>query len=277
MIKINQKVIDISQLNHVILSSGKFKILEFMDKYSRVYEYETISELEFELGMRLQIIQAARLLNKSGVKFATFKTSKCNEEYWRRTNKGAFELKVNVSPQTGIEDIFLNGKKYAFECATAIVIIFYKAILDTINEEQFNRLFLGLILYDWQYDQDLELIIHEGTDFLPGDCVYFNNPDYDPKTPEWQGENAIVLDDDLYFGHGIGIGTSTQIIGVLNSKRKRNFEKSSYLSNHIVGINFNHISNYRLKKFRKNSLVHHQFSDFSNLIVSEIGSKIYLL
>ncbi|MFC3886015.1 protein-glutamine gamma-glutamyltransferase [Bacillus songklensis] len=277
MIKINQKLIEVSQIGYGISSSEKSKILELMGKYSKVYEYETMEQLEFELEIRLQIIRAAVLLYKSGVKFATFSRSKCNEKYWRLTEKGAFVLKPNVLPQTAIEDIFLNGSKYAFECATAIVIIFYKAVLESIDKEQFNRLFSGLYLYDWQYDQDLDLRTHEGTDFLPGDCVYFKNPEYDPKTPQWQGENAIILDENLYYGHGIGITTRQVIINFLNTKRKKNSNKSAYLTHRITRLNVNYLSQFRLKTFRENSLICQHVCHFSNLIISEIGSNTYLL
>ncbi|MBO8176950.1 MAG: protein-glutamine gamma-glutamyltransferase [Bacillus sp. (in: Bacteria)] len=274
MIKINQKLIDVSQINHENLSYEKTKILELMGKYNKIYEYETIEQLEFELSVRLQIIQAAVLLNNSGVQFATYSTSTCNENYWKLEKNGAFVLKPNVLPRTAIEDIFLNGSKYAFECATAMVIIFYKAVLESINKEQFNRLFSGLYLYNWVYDQDLNLRTHEGTDFLPGDCVYFKNPEHDPKTSQWQGENAIILDENLYYGHGIGITTSQIIINFLNTKRKKNSNKSAYLTNHITRLNFDYLSPFRLKIFRESPLIYQQFS---NLIISKIGSTTYFL
>lgn len=272
VITINQKLMEVSQIGHGISSSEKLHIIELMGKSSRVYEYESIEQLEFELEMRLQTIHAAVLLYKSGAKFATFRTSKCNEKYWTLTEKGAFVLKPNVLPQTGIEDIFMNGKKYAFECATAIVIVFYKAVLESIDKNQFNRLFSGLYLYDWQYDQDLDLRIHEGTDFLPGDCVYFKNPEYHPNTPHWQGENAIVMDQNLYYGHGIGFRTGKFIIDFLNSKRKENSHQSAFLMRRIMRLNFHYFSHFRSQALRENSFQHS-----SQLIISKIGSKTYLL
>ena len=47
-----------------------------------------------------------------------------NDAYWRVSEAGALELRYQVEPSTGIKDIFENGSKYAFECATAIVIVF---------------------------------------------------------------------------------------------------------------------------------------------------------
>ncbi len=147
--------------------------------------------------------------------------SRCNEKYWKRTDNGGFQLLPTVSPHQAIDDIFYNGHEYAFECATAVIIIFYKAVLNNIGKANFNRLFADLYLHDWQYDEDLELHGYKGSDYLPGDCAYFKNPDYNPDTPQWKGENTIVLDETLYFGHGIGITTRERIIEVLNLKRKR--------------------------------------------------------
>lgn len=277
MIQISQKLIEVSQISHGTLSSEKGKIIESMGKYSQVYKYETIEQLEFELEIRVQIMRAAILLNKSGAKFATFQTSKCNEKYWRLTEKGAFMLKANVLPQTAIEDIFMNGNKYAFECATAMVIIFYKAVLESIDNKQFNRLFSDLYLYDWQYDQDLDLRIHEGADFLPGDCVYFKNPEYNPRTPWWQGENAIVLDKDLYYGHGIGIRNSKFIIQFLNTKRKKNADQTAFLTDQITRLNFKYLSQFRIEPLRETFCTLQQFWHTTNLVISEIGTKTYLL
>lgn len=277
MIIINQKLMDVSQIGQGSLSKEKVKCAELMAKYSQVYEYETVEQFEFELEMRTQIIHSAVLLNKSGVKFATFQTSKCNEKYWHLTEKGAFVLKKGVLPQTGIADIFMNGNMYAFECATAIVIIFYKAVLETIDNQHFNRLFSDLYLYDWHYDQDLMLQIHRGTDFLPGDCVYFKNPEFNPETPYWQGENAIVIDHDLYYGHGIGIKTSQVILGFLNTKRKKNATESSFLMDQITRLNLHTLIQLKLTGLRAKYLIFPPICHSSNLIISEIGTKNYLL
>lgn len=277
MILINQELMHVSQLDHGFFSKEKMKIIELMGKYSRVYHYHSIRQLEFELEMRIQIIRAAELLSKSGAKFSTFSTSNCNENYWLRTEQGAFFLKPQVMPQTAIEDIFVNGDKYAFECATAIVIVFYKAVLETIDNQEFNRLFTDLFLYDWQHEQDLDLRIDKGTDFLPGDCVYFKNPEFDPRTPWWQGENAIVVDKDLYYGHGIGIQTGEIITQFLNSKRKNGAVQSAFLLNEITRINLDKLIHFQKKKTRDNFPQFSQLCHSHNLIVSQIGAKTYLL
>lgn len=188
---------------------------------NRVYEYSSIDELKFEMNMRKSIVKASRDLLKSRMAFRVFRQSKCNENYWIRTNDGGFELKEGVKPSDAIRDIYKNGYKYGTECATAIIIIYYKALTDIYPDELFNQAFPRIRLMNWHYDRDLGVNYYRNiSDYLPGDCRYFKNPDVDPKTPQWQGENAIDLGDGTYYGHGIGIMKAEAIIRVLNSKRK---------------------------------------------------------
>jgi protein-glutamine gamma-glutamyltransferase len=276
MIIVNQKALGTNEYHHWISSREKLNIIEMMGQYSQVYEYQTIDQLDFELEMRVQIMKAAVLLDKSGAEFTGLRYSKCNEKYWRRTPNGAFILKANVPPQTGIADIFRNGKKYAFECATAIVIIFYKAVLESVDKNVFNQLFSGLYLYDWQHDQDLDLPVHDGRDFLPGDCVYFKNPEYNPKTPQWRGENSIVMGKNLYFGHGIGMRTSQFIINYLNKKRQKNSHQPAYLTTEITRLNFRYLNQFKLIASRDDSYKHYFLYQPSKLVSAEIGSKTYI-
>nr|WP_275580407.1 protein-glutamine gamma-glutamyltransferase [Metabacillus iocasae] len=251
VIQINGMFISFNQLQQATLDREKMKLLEKMYEQNEVYEYDNVGQLEFELELRIQIVKAAKLLNESGAKFANFANSKCNEDYWLLTDKGAFILKEDVLPETGIKDIFKNGPLYAFECATAIVIIFYKAILESIHHERFNQLFSGLYLYDWEYHDNLDLYVHKGANVLPGDCVYFQNPDYDPELPHWKGENAIVMGDNLYFGHGIGIRTSEEIISFLNTKRKEGSKTSAFLVEESVRVNTEKLRPFRSSKSQK--------------------------
>jgi protein-glutamine gamma-glutamyltransferase len=207
------------------------------------YVYDSYDEFQFELTLRKKIVEAARSLLASKVDFAPLKKSRCNWKYWIRTEQGGFQLRPNVLSSAGIRDIYISGGLYAFECAAAMVIILYKAMLDTIGEERFNALFGDLLLYDWNYDSDLHLIsINSNEESFPGDILYFKNPDVSNDTPEWQGENVVKLSKNLYYGHGIGNKSEQQIISKLNSHRKPNSKQSAYLKDQATYPDFKYLA-----------------------------------
>ncbi|MGI6175804.1 MAG: protein-glutamine gamma-glutamyltransferase [Christensenellales bacterium] len=207
------------------------QLLEQMSKSTETYRYDTLDQLKFELSLRREIVDAARALSRSGLRFAVFHKSECNPEYWDRTGNGGFRLKSGVKPSDAIRDIFKNGGKYATECATAMVIVYYGALLEVFSEETFNTLFPSIYLMNWH---ELRPLLREVgspkkvSDILLGDRCYFRNPDVSPKTPELQGENVIVLPNELYYGHGIGIANANQIIRILNANRKEGATQSAY-------------------------------------------------
>ena len=86
------------------------------------------------------------------VEFEIFANARCNPKYWDLTGVGGFQLKPDVRPSDAIQDIYNNSSLYAFECATAKVIIFYHAVLNSIGEELFNQYFKNLYLYSWHFD-----------------------------------------------------------------------------------------------------------------------------
>lgn len=210
-----------------------------------LYKYNSIDQLQFEMRLRSNIIEAAQGLNRSGAKFATFKTTYCNERIWHRTPEGGIKLRQGVTPAAGIRDIFVNGRMYGFECATGILIVLYKGILDSIKESEFNRLFANLLLYDWQYDSDLRMIQVQGIEHsYLGDVLYFRNPDVNPATPEFQGENVIKCGEDLFFGHGMGILPSHMIIGMLNRLRRPFAMQSAYLTDQVDYPDYIYLSQF---------------------------------
>jgi protein-glutamine gamma-glutamyltransferase len=210
-----------------------------------IYRYDSVNHLRFELSLRAKLVDAAVALHKSGVKFAIFKNSRCNEQFWDLTERGGFRLKAGATPASAIRDVYANGKKYGFECATAVVIVLYKGVLDAIDESKFNRLFANMLLYDWHHDSDLRLIQDQGSSrALPGDVLYFNNPGVSPNTPQWQGENAVKLGADAYYGHGIGIVSAQRIINVLNRFRRPGSTESAYLTDPIIYPDFLYLSQF---------------------------------
>lgn len=242
MITISQTPIDFNIfVTGFTQNSIEFTILNILQKSSFTYDYSSMDELKFELALRREIVNAAIALNKSSLNFAIFRKTRCNEKYWQRTSTGGFLLKQNVKPSEAVRDIYINGNLYATECATAMVIVYYKALLDTMGEATFNKLFTRIELMNWHnIDRRLSEISTPVfyNDYLPGDRRYFKNPDVDPKTPEWQGENVIDLSNGLYYGHGIGATNGNNIIKNLNNNRRNDASQSAYLMDSAGRPNF---------------------------------------
>lgn len=222
-------------LNSDQLNPAEQKIIEAMLTSPARYDYSSMRELSFETSFRNHTIQSATALIHSGAKFATFAKTYGNDMFWRRSPEGALELRYNVPAALGIRDIFERGSLYAFECATAIVVIFYFALLRMIGDQAFNAAFPTITLYDWHYEK-LPVYSEIRNDFLPGDCLYFANPDFDPARPEWRGENAIYFGYDQFAAFGLGILTAEQVIQRLNSFRKRGATQSAYLMSHVTRV-----------------------------------------
>lgn len=205
---------------------------------------EAAERLSFELLVRENTVKAAKSLYFSEASFATFYHSRCNSKYWLLTREGGFELKANAAPAEAIRDIFTNGAQYAFECATAMVIVLYRAVLDTLGDTVFNRLFSNLYLWDWHFDFDLRLTWNVPQAYYPGDIRYFKNPEVDPKTPYWQGENVVDLGGGLYYGHGLGIRSAKEMIAALNQRRRPGATRSAYLMDEAARPGYAYLSQF---------------------------------
>ncbi|WNS41973.1 protein-glutamine gamma-glutamyltransferase [Paenibacillus sp. MMS20-IR301] len=238
------------------------------------YGYTTPANPAFESKMRSEIIAAANWMNVGGTDFSTFKNSRCNPKYWNRTANGGFELKAGVSPSAAVNDIFVNGSLYAFECAMAMVMILYKATISMIGEEAFDRYFTDLFLWDWSYDSNLKLITtFNPAERQPGDVVYFKNPDHDPDKPEWQGENAIMLSEDRFYGHGLGIKSASAMISSLNKERVPGSRTSAYLADEALHPDFAYIASLSARSGPRN----HGKHSAKTAIYSRIGVKSYII
>ncbi len=232
MIDINGAELDLKKIaSQYAPNAMEVKIAEAMARSAERYRYDTDAELKFELQLRRSIVNAARDLSRSGLQFRVFRKSKSNPDFWTRNADGGFQLAAGVKPSDAIRDIYDNGRLYGTECATAMVIVYYKALLDVLPEELFNKLFSDITLMNWQHlDPDLGIVtVDNPPDYLPGDARYVRNPDVDPLTPQWQGENVFDLGGGQYYGHGIGITTMDRIIDALNSARREGATKSAYL------------------------------------------------
>ncbi|MDQ0229820.1 protein-glutamine gamma-glutamyltransferase [Metabacillus malikii] len=272
MIYIGNRLYYAVQLKSPSYTVEENELITRMGRYRIRYDFSHFQQFRFALKLRVMIIRAARDLLSSQAKFANFADSTCNPKYWTLTANGGFKLKQDVQPADAIKDIFQNGPLYAFECATAIVIIFYKAALESINIEQFNRIYQGLYLRDWRSDEDLPINTRKGNDFLPGDCLYFNNPEFDPNVSYWRVENAIDLGNGHFFGHGIGIKTAEKMIEALNSRRKPNATVSAYLLSQVTRLDDQY-----LYHFASPGLQQRGEPEFiaSNLVVGRVGRAVF--
>lgn len=210
----------------------KKSVLSAMDASSRVYAFDTPEQLKFELSLRQETVAAAHLLDRSGLRFAVFRHAASNPAYWSMTREGGFLLKSGAEPAKAILDIFSNGSAYATECATAMMIVLYGALVKVYGEARFNRLFPKIELMNWHHlDPRLESFgrMDRMPGYFPGDRRYFANPDVDPITPQWQGENVIELGGGLFYGHGIGIRNAESILRSLNRNRAEGADQAAYL------------------------------------------------
>ncbi|WP_456272912.1 protein-glutamine gamma-glutamyltransferase [Bacillus sp. AK031] len=245
------------------------EIIQSMNEARVLYSYSSLNELRFELNTRTNIIDSAKDMSEGGAEFTTFQYAICNPEYWSLTNEGGFQLRADVSPAGAVQDIYRNSSQYAFECATACVIILYHATLNSIRKPSFNSLFRNLYLYSWHTDPDLGLYTFYGDHYLPGDVVYFNNPDYSQENPWYRGINAVALDGGMFFGHGLGLMNAEQIIEFLNGTRKPGSNQPAYLTRLISRPSFNSLSALSTMQRERpvdkepSFIIHHNMSSIS--------------
>lgn len=232
MILIDGKPLPGGLLSSYLPGSTEHRTAEIMIASPHSYSFASDGELKFELSLRRETVSAAYALDKSGMDFEIFRKSRCNSACWDRLLDGGFRLRRGIEPARAIEDIYRHGPKYATECATAMVIVYYKAILSVFSAERFNRVFPSITLMNWHRIDPLMTgiaLIRKEADYFPGDRRYFANPDVDPSTPEWQGENVIDLNGTLYYGHGVGIYKAGDIIRMLNQNRAEGADETAYL------------------------------------------------
>ncbi|MGI6161262.1 MAG: protein-glutamine gamma-glutamyltransferase [Christensenellales bacterium] len=244
MIVINGTPLERQQLPEFAPDSMETKIANMMFESGETFSFSSLGQLRFELRLRTEIINASYELYRSRLQFRVFRDTICNEEYWNRMNDGGFSLKSGVRPSDAINDIFINSHLYGTECATAMVIVYYRALMNVFPTSRFNELFSHIYLMDWtRLDPKLREIglMRNVSYYLPGDRRYIANPDVDPLTPQWQGENVIDMGDGLYYGHGMGIRNTEAIIRALNANRRPGAQTEAYLMDSAGRPNFSRL------------------------------------
>lgn len=184
------------------------------------------------------MVDAAYAMNKAQHEFGDLKV---NSKLWRAegTELGIMHLRAGAKPADALRDIFAQPEKYQFECATAICVIRYKAILDLIGEKDFNRIMGDLKIGPWEQENDAAKAwsvrgkAQDGSkiaasekdvkaDLKPGDYTYFKNWSVSLSgwSGGWQGENVIYLGGGKYYGHPFGVTTGQAIVDHLNTNRQ---------------------------------------------------------
>jgi protein-glutamine gamma-glutamyltransferase len=209
----------------------------------------TVQKLDPSLKDRLKIegsiVDACYAMNDHPHDFAVIKDQTFNKDMWDSVDSnGTFKPKAGVKPSDAVTDIFNNPDKYKFECATGMVIVYYKAMLEMMGPDHFNQVMgNNLKIGPWQYESTLSGALNytgsgdqDATDarvknLLPGDYTYFKNWDVsdEAKAGGWQGENVIYLGDGKYFGHPFGVTTGDHIVEYLNQNRKTGGTRTAHL------------------------------------------------
>lgn len=211
-----------------------------------------------DLVFRARVVQAAYDLAASGASFSGARdTDAVNTAHWRLDVAGEMHVRKWLpdgtigSPAKALTDIFQNGDKYGFECATAMMVIYHKAILDHVGAKRFDEMFteprmLGFFRWSIEDDDyvDVKKLSHRRAKLMPGSHYYFANPGAE-KGSAWGGENVIYLGDGLFYAHGVVgargdyVVTEKEIVDTLASLRRpgsREKPKRIALEMHMDGL-----------------------------------------
>jgi protein-glutamine gamma-glutamyltransferase len=132
-----------------------------------------------------------------------------------KTGWVTFRIKPGVKPSDAVDCIFRYGSGAKMECLSVMSAIYYRAILEAIGPDEFNKRFKDNMVIS-QHSPVFKLVYRKppGEPLKPGDWVYVKgHPNYhDPEMNKalgpgnsgyWQGENAVVESDGTLSGLGL--------------------------------------------------------------------------
>lgn len=226
-----QRVLDANENN--VIDAGDIG-LGANDENAEVFALDAL--LADRVRVAAAMVEAAYEMDAAGHPFELARTHAFSETFWQieKEGHGVFALKEGVRPSDAMNDIFENPYDYGFECATALVIVYYRAVQRALGDEDFDRVFTKMRIGPWSYDRKLRRALFQRTPLsrykaapdhfdntLPGDYAYIRNWDVSPESKKmgWQGENLIVLPNGLVYGHPFGISTVDTVIDYLNMHR----------------------------------------------------------
>ena len=207
-------------------AKDKLEIVSGSTKTSKVLGVRRTEDLVF----RQRVVDAAVALADSGANFSgSWKADKVNKALWTLGYGGRMQVRKFLpdgkigKPSEALNDIFENGGAYGFECATAMMVIYHKAILDHLGPEKFDALFSDpkmLAFFRWDIeDSDFTAVksILETPGIgarppVPGTHYYFANPDASDENSAFRGENVIYLGEGKYYAHGVVGATGKYVV-----------------------------------------------------------------
>ncbi len=144
-----------------------------------------------------------------------------NSEFWETQGAYAGVVREDVRPSEAIDDIVLNGSEYMYECATAMVAVYYLALKNHMGAEAFDEAFQGMALSGWYMPENMREVTRDGVPSAPGERGYIeNDATLEGDALGWTGENVIYVGksdagEPLYYGHPFGLSTEEEIISFL--------------------------------------------------------------
>jgi len=179
-----------------------------------------------EIAFRARVVTAAKDLAASGASFSgSADGDRVNQKLWTMGFGGRMQVRKFLEggeigkPSAALRDIFDNGHKYGFECATAMMVIYHKAILDHVGDEAFDAMFTepkNLAFFRWSIEDDdfldVKKLVHKPTPLMPGSHYYYTNPDASPENSAFGGENVLYLGEGQFYAHGIVGSSGTYLV-----------------------------------------------------------------
>lgn len=183
------------------------------------------------------VVSACLEMHQAHHEFAIAPRQKFSSEFWRRDGQlshfATFHLKPGAKASAAMNDVFLHPDGYRFECATALVLVYYRAIQKLIGDSDFDRIMGDLKIGPWEFEADLErFLVRSGRGDQPatearsreltfGEYTYTKN--WAVSWWGWakgcQGQNQIRLDEDLYYAHSYELVGQGDIVARENGAR----------------------------------------------------------
>jgi protein-glutamine gamma-glutamyltransferase len=244
--------------------AGEKGKIEKKDRFEYVKDGRAVSTVvgvtrTEDLVFRQNVVEAAYALAESGAAFSAGQaTDKVNKKLWTLGYGGRMQVRKFLpegkfgKPSEALNDIFENGKQYGFECATAMMVIYHKAILDHVGADAFDQMFTeprNLTFFRWSIEDDdytdIKRLTMKPSPLHPGSHYYFKNPDASAENSAFGGENVIYLGEGKFYAHGIHgadgtyIVTENEITHTLSSLRRRGATEKPYrvdMEMHMDGL-----------------------------------------